>query len=935
MDDGAHFFRTDFQVHSPRDLNWKGAGAVTDEERSNYADEFVAACRTKKLQAVAITDHHDLAFFRYIRDAAARETDATGKLLPSGQRLVVFPGVELTLAVPCQALMILDAAFPPELLPHVLLALNVKPAPTSDVHEKHAQTLPLEDFRSLTTLYETLQKVDILRGRFIVFPHVGEGGNHTILRSGFAPAYKKMPCVGGFVDGSISQHGAGNKSILAGQNKEWGNKPLAVFQTSDNRARDFAQLGTHVTWVKWASPTAEALRQACLSRHSRVAVVEPRMPETRITRLEVTNSKFLGPIALEFNPQYSALIGGRGTGKSTVLEYLRWALCDQPAGVAAEDELADFQRRRSSLVANTLIPHGAAIDVSFLLDSVPHVVRRKATGELSLKIADRPFEVCSEDNVRELLPIRAYSQKQLSAVGARLDELRRFVYAPIQASITAREERIATLRADLRAEFTRLERYRTLQSEVTAHHLERESLQQRVQKLRDSLQGLSAEDQAIIGRQAEYEAEQRLVQGLDRDISTVRKALETAISEIEELPSKFDLRAGTPNGELLRALHTGAEQALTRVRESLRDLRMRVTDEAVDPIVRTVFAQKKEWSERRETHRQQYEEAKKRSTVHEETLRQIQTLEARQDALTVITDDKAQQIKALGDPETKFSTLRTQWNQLHRERADALSGQCAQLTALSKGRLNATLNRAADIEPLAERLVQFLRGTKIRADKIGQLADQVKKASDPLDTWSAILTDLLSLARMKVDDEATAVLPSTPRLESAGITSKERLAAARQLDPAAWIELAVFDLKDLPVFQYQIRADDFIPFQDASPGQQATVLLSILLSQDGPPLLIDQPEDDLNMKIINEIVETLWEAKTHRQVIFVSHNANLVVNGDAELVICCDYRTSGTESGGKIKLTGAIDMPEIRTEITDVMEGGAEAFQLRQTKYGF
>ena len=53
------------------------------------------------------------------------------------------------------------------------------------------------------------------------------------------------------------------------------------------------------------------------------------------------------------------------------------------------------------------------------------------------------------------------------------------------------------------------------------------------------------------------------------------------------------------------------------------------------------------------------------------------------------------------------------------------------------------------------------------------------------------------------------------------------------------------------------------------------------------------------------------------------------------LVICCDYRTSGTESGGKVKLTGAIDIPAIRTEITDVMEGGEEAFKLRQRKYGF
>ena len=60
-----------------------------------------------------------------------------------------------------------------------------------------------------------------------------------------------------------------------------------------------------------------------------------------------------------------------------------------------------------------------------------------------------------------------------------------------------------------------------------------------------------------------------------------------------------------------------------------------------------------------------------------------------------------------------------------------------------------------------------------------------------------------------------------------------------------------------------------------------------------------------------------------------------VVNGDSELVVCCDYRTSATESGGQIKLTGAIDLPEINVEITDVMEGGVQAFKLRQQKYGF
>jgi hypothetical protein len=191
------------------------------------------------------------------------------------------------------------------------------------------------------------------------------------------------------------------------------------------------------------------------------------------------------------------------------------------------------------------------------------------------------------------------------------------------------------------------------------------------------------------------------------------------------------------------------------------------------------------------------------------------------------------------------------------------------------------------------------------------------------------------LAWLHNEDDATTVLPAVPRLDAVGFTQKEKLALARQLDPPAWLELMLHDLRDLPVFEYEVRDNDFMPFQDASPGQQATTLLSILLLQDGPPLIIDQPEDDLNMKVINEIVETLWRAKAHRQVIFTSHNANLVVNGDAELVIGCDYRTSSTESGGQIKLTGAIDMSDVKAEITEVMEGGPEAFQLRRQKYGF
>jgi type III restriction enzyme len=932
MDNGAHFYKCDFQVHTPRDAQWKGAGAITDDERGQYAVEFVAACRERGLGAVAITDHHDLAFFRFIRHAAAAETDDHGRPLPENERLVVFPGMELTLAVPCQALLLLDADFPVDLLSQVVHGLSVTPSPDSDA--KTAHTTRLEHIKTLEDLYDELNKKEFLRRRFVVLPHVGESGSSSMLRKGMAAQYKSMPCVGGFVDGKVAQHGKGNSDIVNGISKEWGNKAIAVFQTSDNRSRDFSKLGTSVTWVKWARPTAEAIRQACLARFSRVAHSEPRIPTVRITRVEVSNSRFLGPVALEFNPQYNAVIGSRGTGKSTILEYIRWALCDQPP-VADEDELADFQRRRKSLIDGTLLPLDAAVDVSFLLNDVPHIVRRRATGELTLKIGSAGFQACTEQNVRELLPIRAYSQKQLSAVGARLDELRRFVHAPVQGQLDAIAERIAGLAADLRGAFDRLTRYQTLQAEIAAHGIERESIVEQIETLRKSLKGLSPGDRDIIARQAAYEAEQRIVQALERDADSAKNAIAAASDGLKSIPRPLDRKASPENIDVLKGAHDSLSAWTTEARASLSELGAAFEDPVATKSLGDFFGKLGDWRARRDAHREKYEAAKARAAAHEETLRKIQTLEERLTEIEGIAGTKGQQIAKLGDPSTDFASARATWRTAHRERADLLEQQCANLTSVSKSKLRATLLRAADLDPLADRVRALLKGTKIRGDRIENLMNQISTAGDPLDAWHAILDELHAIAGVRVEDESVVALPAVPRLDLAGFTQKEKIALARQLQPSTWIDLLLFDLEDLPVFEYQVRQNDYLPFEKASPGQQATALLSILLLQDGPPLLIDQPEDDLNMKIINDIVATLWQAKSHRQVVFASHNANLVVNGDAELIICCDYRTSATESGGHIKLTGAIDVPAINTEIAEVMEGGVDAFKLRHDKYGF
>jgi type III restriction enzyme len=532
-------------------------------------------------------------------------------------------------------------------------------------------------------------------------------------------------------------------------------------------------------------------------------------------------------------------------------------------------------------------------------------------------------------------PSERTAKNRLSAVGARLDELRRFVHAPIQGDLDSLQEQIAGLGIDLRAAFDRVVRYRALQSEIAAHDIERRSLNEQIERLRATLKGLTPEDTAIIARQGVYDAEQRIVQSLERDANTAKQSLAVAADEFKRLPTSIDTWAAAENRDILEQAHATLTQWVNGVETAIAGLQDVFAEPVGGKALGPYFTSVANWRDRREDHRDQYDAAKKRAAQHEVTLQQIQALEGRLAALNETADVKTQQIARLGDPTVEFSVLRATLKSAHRSRADLLEKQCNDLTAVSKSRLRAVLHRAADMEPLAERLRLLVKGTKTRGERIEKVIEQVSVAADPLETWHSVLDELHELAWARIEDENVTLLPECPRLDNAGFTGKEKLALARQIQPPEWVDLLLFDLKDLPVFEYQVRDDDFLPFENASPGQQATALLSILLFQEGPPLIIDQPEDDLNMKIINEIVETLWQAKSHRQVIFTSHNANLVVNGDAELIICCDYRTTATESGGQIKFTGAIDVPEINREIAEVMEGGVEAFKLRYRKYGF
>ena len=141
---------------------------------------------------------------------------------------------------------------------------------------------------------------------------------------------------------------------------------------------------------------------------------------------------------------------------------------------------------------------------------------------------------------------------------------------------------------------------------------------------------------------------------------------------------------------------------------------------------------------------------------------------------------------------------------------------------------------------------------------------------------------------------------------------------------------------------------------DMSPGKKAIVLLKMLVSMTDSkfPILIDQPEDDLdNRSVFDELIVFIKQKKINRQIIIVTHNANIVLGGDAELVIVAnqagknsknkkyrfEYRSGAIEDNSfdKSSDAGILNSKSVHEHICDILEGGKKAFELRQNKYHF
>ena len=239
-------------------------------------------------------------------------------------------------------------------------------------------------------------------------------------------------------------------------------------------------------------------------------------------------------------------------------------------------------------------------------------------------------------------------------------------------------------------------------------------------------------------------------------------------------------------------------------------------------------------------------------------------------------------------------------------------------------KLSFSVARVADVQAWADRAEEGLidlrkQGAFRGRGRLLEIANEVLK-----DAWETGSSEEVSAAmavfRKQYQDDLLAHSP-VARDDQAGFRAWSKLFAQ-------WL----FSTDHIGI-QYGI-AYDGVDIRKLSPGTRGIVLLLLYLAldhADGRPLVIDQPEENLDPKsVFDELVELFVEAKSKRQVIIVTHNANLVVNTDADQVVIAEVGPH--PKGGLPRISyeaGGLENAQIRKAVCDILEGGEHAFRER------
>jgi DNA repair ATPase RecN len=632
---------------------------------------------------------------------------------------------------------------------------------------------------------------------------------------------------------------------------------------------------------------------------ARTHAPDSRHPHHRILSLAVEGG-FLDGTRLEFSDGLNCIIGGRGTGKTTVVEFIRYILGMMPD-------------------ANDGRPRAKAIE--------GHVRGNLGSGVIRLEVetkhgtrycAERPWgdDVQVLDSDGDPVPVSLdrdlvfkadiYSQNEIEEIATnprfQLSLLDKFAEEAIRAAssdIQKGKRAIEQSAIDLRLLEERVREIQDVLPEIDV-----------VSKRLQEMQVVDGADADIINTAHAHKA---LRTRENEAIADLRRAVATATADFRRFADSVaencahaygdGFRDG-PNGALFESLDGAVEDFVGVLRNAVP-----VVQTQCNQLLRQLEDVGSQLAAEHARQEQHYREIIARSAQEKQRAAERAKLQQRHLALSkarVELDGLLAKRKTQEDAHrqmiTRLSDLRDLRFRLRKGVADRLTNALAPTIRVS---ITQSGNRGG-YETL---LKEMLKGSGLQYNR---LATRISETLSPEELSRIVRKgDAARLA-----EDGSIALDQAQRVVA-------HLQASDQIG-----KLEIVDLEDEPLIALKDGAD-YKNSADLSTGQRCTVILPILLLDSERPLLIDQPEDNLdNAFVYDTIVRSLGEAKGGRQLIFVTHNPNIPVLGDAERVFV--FNSDGRR--GSVSHVGTVD--DVKGQIEHLLEGGKEAFVLRMQKYG-
>ena len=617
-----------------------------------------------------------------------------------------------------------------------------------------------------------------------------------------------------------------------------------------------------------------------------------------------TTDGFLKGACVEFAPGLTCIIGARGTCKSTLVETLRFAFNCNPDRVellisANKPTQGGESHPSQGLIPNTL---GSGRVCCAVEDRGP-VGTYQITVERELGVTPQIYR----EGVRELTDntvlqrLEIYSQGDLQLIAQddrlRLDLIDRSHKAKVDKHKIERERQAQILRElgpKIRAKRIEVESKR---AEVKGL----EGLRSQLEELRGSRPTLSEElDRERVAFQARNSVLERLEGALNHRISTLNSVL-ASLPLTQGLPkligelAELDLPGANDLKELLQK-HQQFVIATTGVAQEAVDIE---TDKSL-ALVRVHFE---------EQNARYYELRKDQQSVNdslkrEDTLKdQIAHLERQQADLERMEAEVADLSKQREASRDGIRRIGDEIFSLRVQEVEAINSRHSDVIILA-------LDQGVRSRTYEDKLSTLLKGSNLRnqMEVVRDLAEKIRPF-DLVDMVEKSDASRLSTAMNRDIGQMTRLIGHLS--DSAGLYDLDGIIFEDRLD------ITMYDEGVLK------------PVSQLSRGQMATALLPLILRSADYPLIFDQPEDDLDNRFIYKtLVEIVRSLKLERQLIFVTHNANIPVLGEADRVIVMQMETPLTAGS---PVYGTVD--EVKEHILNILEGGKEAFQQRQQKY--